>query len=255
LAVAVENLRTGSVQRADALETLDVVGDRDLIRPLVSIWEAAGEPAGDGRGALEAAITDPDPVVRAAAVLATRGVGDTALQELARRRARDDVEIVRQAASLVGGDRTVRSTTTLSLVERVMFLRRVPLFEGLSPDDLLRVAEVATEELHAAGGVLAEEGEVGDELHIVIDGAIRVELAGREIATRGTGEYVGEMAIVSDQPRMASLVARDATRTLTIDGARFRRILRERPDVGLAVMRVLCDRLRESDSRPERARS
>lgn len=248
LAVAVENLRADGAQRADALETLDTVGERELIRPLVSVWEGGGGAAGDGRAALASALQDPDPIVRAAAVLATRGVGDTALQEAARRRGRDDVEIVREAASLLEGGTTTRSATTLSLVERVMFLRRVALFDGLSPDDLVRVAEVATEELHAPGGMLAEEGEVGDELHIVIDGSIRVVLGGREIARRGVGEYVGEMAIVSDQPRMASLVADGDTRTLTLDGSRFRRILRERPDVGLAVMRVLCDRLRASDA-------
>ncbi|MDQ4005992.1 MAG: cyclic nucleotide-binding domain-containing protein, partial [Actinomycetota bacterium] len=249
LAVAVENLRTDGAQRADALETLDAVGERELIRPLVSIWEGDQRVPGDGGAALAGALEDPDPIVRAAAVLATRDVGDTAVQAIARGKGRDGSTIVREAVSLMEGEAGMRSAGTLSIVERVLFLRGVPLFEGLSPDDLVRVAEAATEEWHRAGGVLAEEGEVGDELHIVIDGGIRVVLGSREIARRGVGEYVGEMAIVSDQPRMASLVAEEDTRTLTLDGARFRRILRERPDVGLAVMRVLCDRLRASDSR------
>ena len=249
LAVAVENLRTGGAQRADALETLDASGERELIRPLVSIWESEARGTPDGDATLAAALDDPDPIVRAAAVLATRGVGDTALQRAARRKAGDEARMVREAASLVGGDGRVNGTGTLSLVERVLFLRGVPLFEGLSPEDLVRVAEVATEEVHAAETRVAEEGEVGDELHIVIGGQVRVVVGSREIARRGVGEYVGEMSIVSDQPRMASLVAAEDTRTLTLDGARFRRILRERPDVGLAVMRVLCDRLRESDTK------
>ena len=248
LAVAAENLRVGGAQQADALETLDAVGERGLVRPLVSVWEHEGPAAGTEIDALEAALDDPDPMVRAAAVLATSDVGDTSLLDVAKRKTGDDAEIVREAARMVDGDGAA-SASALSLVERVMFLRGVPLFEDLSPDDLLRVAEVATEEVHPAASVLAEEGEVGDELHIVVSGAIRVVHGPSEIATRGVGEYVGEMAIVSDQPRMASLVAGDDARTLTLDGARFRRILRERPDVGLAVMRVLCDRLRESDSR------
>ncbi|MGH2685439.1 MAG: cyclic nucleotide-binding domain-containing protein, partial [Actinomycetota bacterium] len=248
LAVAVENLRTGGAQRADALETLDASGERELIRPLVAIWEGEVRGGSNGDGALAAALEDPDPIVRAAAVLATRGVGDTALQARARQKGEDRERIVRQAASLIGGDGIVSAAGTLSLVERVLFLRGVPLFEGLSPEDLVRVAEVATEEAHAPESVVAEEGEVGDELHIVIGGEVRVVMGSREIARRGVGEYVGEMSIVSDQPRMASLVAAEGTRTLTLDGARFRRILRERPDVGLAVMRVLCDRLRESDA-------
>jgi CRP-like cAMP-binding protein len=57
------------------------------------------------------------------------------------------------------------------------------------------------------------------------------------------------MAIVSEEPRMASLLADGDVRTLSIDRARFQRILKERPDAGLAVMRVLCERLRESHAR------
>ena len=82
----------------------------------------------------------------------------------------------------------------------------------------------------------------------MVSGAIRVmvdEKAGPvEIARRMPGEYVGEMAIVSEEPRMAPLVASGAVRTLTIDHERFERIVLERPQVSLAVMRELCDRLR-----------
>jgi CRP-like cAMP-binding protein len=53
------------------------------------------------------------------------------------------------------------------------------------------------------------------------------------------------MAVVSRSPRMASLVAQGEVRTLAIDQRRFERILRERPEASLAVMRVLCDRLRQ----------
>jgi CRP-like cAMP-binding protein len=67
-----------------------------------------------------------------------------------------------------------------------------------------------------------------------------------EVARRGAGDAVGEMAVVSRAPRMASLVATGEVRTLAIDRRRFERILRDRPEVGLAVMDVLCRRLRES---------
>ena len=65
------------------------------------------------------------------------------------------------------------------------------------------------------------------------------------MALRRPGEYVGEMAIISRAPRIASLTTQGDVRTLTIDRRRFERILRERPEASLAVMRVLCDRLRE----------
>jgi CRP/FNR family transcriptional regulator, cyclic AMP receptor protein len=66
------------------------------------------------------------------------------------------------------------------------------------------------------------------------------------VARRGPGYIVGEMAIVAEQPRMASLVAVGHVRTLSIDRTRFQRILRERPDAALAVMRELVARLQEA---------
>jgi CRP-like cAMP-binding protein len=135
-------------------------------------------------------------------------------------------------------------------MERIVFLHRVPLFANLSPADLERVAEIAAEHLYADGDVIAEQGEPGDEMFVVVSGEIRVVVSSEghdpvEVARRRAEEPVGEMAVVSRAPRMASLVAAGEVRTLAIDRRRFERILRDRPDVALAVMDVLCRRLRE----------
>jgi CRP-like cAMP-binding protein len=124
----------------------------------------------------------------------------------------------------------------------------------LTPVDLKHVAASATEHLYPDREVIAEQGEVGDEMHIVVSGEIRVLLGSEreppvEVAKRRPGDCVGEMAIVSEEPRMASLVAEGDVRTLSIDRHRFQRILKERPEASLAVMRVLCERLRESHAR------
>ena len=66
-----------------------------------------------------------------------------------------------------------------------------------------------------------------------------------EIARRHAGDFVGEMAIISQEPRMASCIAATGVRTLSIDQEQFEGILRLRPETSLAVMRVLGDRLRE----------
>jgi CRP-like cAMP-binding protein len=90
------------------------------------------------------------------------------------------------------------------------------------------------------------QGDPGNELYIIVSGLVRVETAeGKEIAQRKPGEYVGEMAIISQAPRMFSLVAAGDTRLLCVGQKEFEAILRQRPEVSLAVMRVLCDRLRE----------
>jgi CRP/FNR family transcriptional regulator, cyclic AMP receptor protein len=66
-----------------------------------------------------------------------------------------------------------------------------------------------------------------------------------ELARRGPGEVVGEMSVITGRPRMASLVAVGDVRILSIDQERFERILAERPEVSLAVMRQLCARLEQ----------
>ena len=88
----------------------------------------------------------------------------------------------------------------------------------------------------------------------MVSGEVRVcaDESGRstvELARRGPGEYVGEMAIISQEPRMASLIAHGDVRVLHIEQPQFEAILRERPETSLAVMRVLCARLKEVQQR------
>jgi CRP/FNR family transcriptional regulator, cyclic AMP receptor protein len=227
LGLAVENLDSDDPQqRANALEMLETSGAPELVRPLASVWETMPAPGADDGQLVRELLGDDDPWIRACARYATEGDG-----------------------------RPVETLTTLSLMDRMVFLRRVGLFADLSPPDLKHVAEVATEHAYADGHVLAQQGEPGEELHIVVDGEIAVLVSGpsgdQEVARRGPGEYVGEMALLDQEPRMASLVAAADTRTLSLDRRRFQRILRERPTASLAVMRVLSQRLREAHaSRP-----
>jgi len=142
------------------------------------------------------------------------------------------------------------SPTAISVIERALILRQVPLFTELSPADLERVAQVAEERGYADGETIAREGELGDELHVVTDGVIRVvaDLDGsdREIARRSAGDVVGEMSLITRDPRIASLVADGVVRTIRIGHAEFESMVRERPDLALGVMRVLALRLAES---------
>jgi CRP-like cAMP-binding protein len=177
-------------------------------------------------------------------------VDDPRLREALWTAANSDTDtLVREAASrTLEGDVALETVPTLPVMERIVALRRVPLFRQLTSVDLKHVADAATEHVYEDGTIIAEQGEPGDAMHVVVTGDIRV-LLGRagdrpvEVARRGPGYIVGEMAILSREPRMASLVASDEVRTLSIDRSRFERILRERPDVSLAVMRELCLRL------------
>jgi cyclic nucleotide-binding protein/HEAT repeat protein len=252
--VALENLGSRDPeQRANSLETLDAVGDPQLIRPLLMLWDTPPRPTRNGSDVLTALLRDADPWLRACAAFAARTIDDPRMAVTLRELARSDGDPLVREAAAEKGDGTVETLSTLSTMERVLFLRKVRLFADLAPPDLKQVAEIASEHLYPDGEMIADQGEAGDEMHIVVSGEIRVILTrderAEDVARRTPGEYVGEMAILSQEPRMASLVSSGEVRTLSIDRRRFERILRERPDASLAVMRVLCDRLRESHTR------
>jgi class 3 adenylate cyclase/HEAT repeat protein/tetratricopeptide (TPR) repeat protein len=234
-AVAVENLAsTDPAQRANALEMLEASGPRDLIAPLLTLWEVPdGEPVPDEEW-LQEVLDDSDPWLAACASAAADEAGGTS-----------------PARTLSGGG-AVETLDTLSVIERVLLLRRVPLFTALPPDELRRLADIATEHVFEAGEALAEEGDPGEEMFVLAAGQVGVVLDlgtkdEREVARHGPGAHVGEMAAIAGEPRSASLVAREDVRALVVDRAHFESLLRERPDVGLALMRTLVDRIRESN--------
>jgi CRP-like cAMP-binding protein len=111
------------------------------------------------------------------------------------------------------------------------------------------VAGLAEDHGYADAEIIAAEGEVGDVLHIVVEGTIRVindrDGSEQELARRTIGDVVGEMSIVTQEPRMATLVAEGDVRTVTLGHREFESMLRERPSIALAVMRVLAHRVAE----------
>lgn len=127
-------------------------------------------------------------------------------------------------------------------------LRKAPLFADLPPQDLEPIAEVAEEHVFVDGDLIAVEGESGDTTYVVVDGEVDVAAGGRTLAVRGAGDVIGEMAVISTRPRVASLRAKSRVRVLEIHRPAFEAILRERPETALALMRVLCERLAPYDA-------
>ena len=241
-------------QRANAIETLDAVGEAKIVRPLLPLWE----PGGGGAVTITAdwlmrVLADESAWIRACAASAVAGSTDPDVSaRLAEMAQGDPDQLVRECALPISpdGDSTMETVKTLSAVERVLFLRKVQLFADLPPDDLRQIASVAEELTFEDGAAIAAQGEAGDMLYIIISGEIVVTATsdtGRqvELGRRQPGEYVGEMSIISDEVRMATLTALGFVRTLCISQKQFREILRLRPEVALAVMAGLSHRLRE----------
>jgi HEAT repeat protein len=216
VAVAVESL-SGSdpAQRANALEVIETVGQPELVRPLLKLWDP-GERGGDGR-VIRDLRHDPDDWIRMCAEAAT--------------------------AASEGGTMT-QTLPTLALVERLIILREVPLFAALPPQDLQPIAAIAEEHVFSEGDTIVARGDPGDTLYVIVEGEVRVVGADEEeLAVRGPGDVIGEMAVISSRPRIASLIAKSDARVLELHKRPFEAILRERPDTALALMRVLCERL------------
>jgi len=127
-----------------------------------------------------------------------------------------------------------------------------PFMDRLTEDDRQVLVSQAREEWHEAGSVICREGDPGDALYIVKSGRIAVikEVSeGRPtlLGYRGAGEIVGEMSVVSQQPRFASLIAVEATDLLCVGAAEFSELVAERPSISWAILNVLNDRLYAAD--------
>ena len=198
------------------------------------------------------AIEDDDPWLRACAALAASAIEDGELDPTLSNLLKSDPDpLVREAAqrSLDGGS-DMKVLPTLSIMERILFLQRVPMFSELPPVELKQVAAVAWENFYTEGDLIARQGETGDAMFIIVEGEVKVYTEGtnEELAVRGPGEYVGEMSIISQEPRMASLRAAGDVRMPCIGQKEFEGIIRERPETSLAVMRELIVRLKEAQA-------
>jgi HEAT repeat protein len=192
-----------------------------------------------------------DPWLRA---LAVRATGDLLSRDwrLLYTRAREDSElIVREAAAStlarMGGEMP-ETYQTLGTVDRILFLRQVPIFSNLAPEDLQRIAEIASERIVQAGDDLCREDEIGDELFVIVEGQVRVTKRSngteRTLRILQAGEHVGELAILREQPRSASVIAEGGSiRVLVIREDLLKAILHDRPKVALAMLASLAEQL------------
>ena len=137
-------------------------------------------------------------------------------------------------------------------------IAQVPLFGDLSRRELQILSASCREREYPAGASLLRQGETGVGLFILTAGTVRVtQLAPdgnvRELATLGQGEVFGEMSLLDDQPRTATVNALEPTRALVIPVWDFRAALREAPDIAIKLLAVMSRRIRKLESRESAA--
>lgn len=122
-------------------------------------------------------------------------------------------------------------------------LKSTPLFEGLSKKELAQIARI-TDDLHLAeGAVLCREGASGQEFFVIMDGRAEVTRKGKKVAVRGRGDFFGEIALLTETKRTATVKATTPLRCFVVTRRDFRRLLDESPSVERKVMTALADRL------------
>lgn len=126
---------------------------------------------------------------------------------------------------------------------KVAYLRAIPLFGHCSKRELEQVAGITTEIAAAEGSTLIEQGAAAREFFVLIDGSVEVRRNGRRIAVLGSGDFFGEMALLTNTPRNATVRATAPSRVLVIVDRDFHRLLTETPSIAVKVLRALAERL------------
>ncbi len=127
-------------------------------------------------------------------------------------------------------------------------LGKVALFETLAPADLEALASVAVTQSLAPRQELFHKGDEGSQIYVVATGQLKVVTTSTEgsdliFCLLGPGEVVGEIGILADRPRTATIAAKKPSELIVIDRREFRSLLRTRPDVALELLAVLARRL------------
>jgi CRP-like cAMP-binding protein len=135
----------------------------------------------------------------------------------------------------------------MSLLEEVELLRRIPLFADIEPAKLKLIAFTSERVNFDPEEFVFHQGDMGDAAYIIMDGDADVLINGpggaRVVARVGRNEFVGEIAILCDVPRTASIRARTRLTTLRISKELFFRLLTDFPKMSLTIMRVIAHRL------------
>lgn len=126
---------------------------------------------------------------------------------------------------------------------KIDLLKDVPLFANCSKAELQQIAQLADELDLGEGATLIREGERGREFIVVAEGTVRVTRGGKTLRELGSGDFIGEIALVADVPRTATVTATSPVRLLVVTDRAFRSVLEQMPSIATKVLQSLGERL------------
>ncbi len=141
----------------------------------------------------------------------------------------------------------------LSTIERIIFLKEASLFRGLTIDNLKTLANICEEELFAQDTLMFDQGDPGGAMYVIVSGRVAIERAGRRkgstvrLATLDAHSCLGEMSLFDASPRSAAARTIQDTLTLRLRREPLTVLLRQYPNLGMAMIQVLSQRLRDAN--------
>ena len=147
----------------------------------------------------------------------------------------------------------------LSVIERIIFLKQVTFFQGMTINRLKALASICDEEFIPKGKTIFEEGDPGGVLYIVVNGRVAIERRGDHkgavvrLATMEAYSSFGEMSLFNNYPRSASVLALEDTLVLKLNDKQLGTLMRQYPDMALELIKVLSMRMRETNEQFARA--
>lgn len=133
----------------------------------------------------------------------------------------------------------------LTSVERLLFVRGVPIFKELRDDFLVRLASVMDELSFPKDYTIFTEGQEGRALYIVVSGRVRVHLGNRDLAELDEGACFGEMSLFDSEPRSASITTLEPCDCLVLTQQQLYDAIDETPGIAINIIRLLSRRIRE----------
>lgn len=243
--------------RANALELLDNVVDADLRGDVLTMF--GGDDAGrlalaegpygirhaNRSERLRAMLETGDAFLRAVALDAIRQDGDPAMRPLVVQSLADADPLVREVASVAR--RTLDphpedSDMGLSTIEKLLFLKSVPLFERIGREALVGLTSIAHEVGFQTGEMVIRTGDPADCLYIIVDGRVSVQIEGEQKMIVEQKGILGELGVLSNSPRRADCVAMEETIALRLGKEDFWALLEQRPEITMGVLREVVHR-------------
>ena len=139
--------------------------------------------------------------------------------------------------------------TMYSTLEKAMILKSVDLFASIPSQELIRVAQIAEEEKYQPGTSLCKEGDFGDCMYIIANGKVKVHKGDRTLVELEKGAFVGDMALLDQEPRSADLTISAETTLLKISQDAFYELMSSNFEIMNGILKIISSRLRDAQAK------